>query len=272
MSKATDSKRAGKVWLVGAGPGAADLLTLRAAKLLAEADVVLHDALIGEEVLALATRAKRISVGKRCGRHSTAQRFINQQLIHAARTHAVVVRLKGGDPMLFGRAQEEMDALAEAGIDYEVVPGITAASAACAQLRVSLTRRGLSRAVALLTPRAGAGESPSQAVRANADVPTLALYMASHDSVAIARELLSCGRASDTPVAIIENASLPSSRECLTTLSDLAARPVSELLGTNGAPDGAVLVMLGEVFREVLEQRIDQSAPLSRNATNAASA
>jgi len=270
MSKATDDHLPGKVWLVGAGPGAADLLTLRAAKLLADADVVLHDALIVEEVLALASRAKRIPVGKRCGRHSTAQRFINQQLVHAARTHAVVVRLKGGDPMLFGRAQEEMDALAEAGIDYEVVPGITAASAACAQLRVSLTRRGLSRSVALLTPRAGAGENPSQAVRANADIPTLALYMASHESMAIAHELLACGRAPETPVAIIENASLPSSRECLTTLAGLAARPVSELLGTDGPPEGAVLVMLGEVFREALARRNDQFAPLSRHASNAA--
>ncbi|MFH1812906.1 MAG: uroporphyrinogen-III C-methyltransferase [Pseudomonadota bacterium] len=270
MSKATEAHLPGKVWLVGAGPGAADLLTLRAAKLLAEADVVLHDALIGEDVLALASRAKRIPVGKRCGRHSTAQRFINHQLVHAARTNAVVVRLKGGDPMLFGRAQEEMDALAEAGIDYEVVPGITAASAACAQLRVSLTRRGLSRSVALLTPRAGAGENPSQALRANADVPTLALYMASHESMAIARELMEYGRAPDTPVAVIENASLPSSRECLTTLSELAAQPVSELLGTEGPPEGAVLVMLGEVFREVLAQRIDQFAPLSRHAPNAA--
>ncbi|AOF82502.1 uroporphyrinogen-III C-methyltransferase [Methyloversatilis sp. RAC08] len=270
MSKTADSNLPGKVWLVGAGPGAADLLTLRAAKLLAEADVVLHDALILEEVLALASRAKRIPVGKRCGRHSTAQRFINQQLIHAARTHAVVVRLKGGDPMLFGRAQEEMDALADAGIDYEVVPGITAASAACAQLRVSLTRRGLSRSVALLTPRAGTGENPSQALRANADVPTLALYMASHESMAIAHELLTCGRAPETPVAIIENASLPSSRESLTTLSGLAARPVSELLGTDGPPEGAVLVMLGEVFREALAQRNNQIAPLSGHASNAA--
>lgn len=107
MSKTADSNLPGKVWLVGAGPGAADLLTLRAAKLLAEADVVLHDALILEEVLALASRAKRIPVGKRCGRHSTAQRFINQQLIHAARTHAVVVRLKGGDPMLFGARRKK---------------------------------------------------------------------------------------------------------------------------------------------------------------------
>jgi uroporphyrin-III C-methyltransferase len=270
MSKAHDEKLPGKVWLVGAGPGAVDLLTLRAAQLLAEADVVLHDALIGGDVLALARRAKRIPVGKRCGRHSTAQRFINQQLLHAARTHAVVVRLKGGDPMLFGRAHEEMDALKEAGIDYEVVPGITAASAACAQLRVSLTRRGLSRSVALLTPRAGAGENPSQALRANADLPTLALYMASHESMAIAQELLSFGRAAGTPVAIIENASLPASRECLTTLSGLAARPVSDLLGTDGIPGGAVLVMLGEVFREVLEQRSDQSVLPSRQGANAA--
>ena len=101
----------GTVYLVGAGPGAADLLTLRAANLLARADVVFHDALVHADVLALAPRALKIAVGKRCGRHSTAQRFIDKQLVDAAQRHAIVVRLKGGDPMLFGRAQEEIAAL-----------------------------------------------------------------------------------------------------------------------------------------------------------------
>jgi uroporphyrin-III C-methyltransferase len=105
----------GKVYLVGAGPGAPDLLTLRAARLLGEADIVLHDALVHPEVLTLAVRAELIPVGKRCGAHSTAQRFINKRLADAAREHRVVVRLKGGDPMLFGRAQEEIDALQAAG-------------------------------------------------------------------------------------------------------------------------------------------------------------
>ena len=116
----------GTVYLVGAGPGAADLLTVRAARLLAAADVVLHDALIGDDVLALAPHAQKIAVGKRCGAHSTSQRFINKRLVDAARRAKVVVRLKGGDPMLFGRAHEEIEALAAAGIDCEIVPGVTA--------------------------------------------------------------------------------------------------------------------------------------------------
>src|SRR3982751_3229657 len=112
----------GTVYLVGAGPGAPDLLTLRAARLLESADIVFHDALVHRDTLALAVRARRIDVGKRYARVSTEQRFIHRALIEAARTHAVVVRLKGGDPMLFGRAQEEIQALDEAGIEWEVVP------------------------------------------------------------------------------------------------------------------------------------------------------
>ena len=124
----------GTVYLIGAGPGAPDLLTLRAARLLERAQIVFHDALVHPETLALAERAEKIAVGKRCGAHSTAQRFINKRLIDAAKKHAIVVRLKGGDPMLFGRAQEEIDALRTAGIPVEVVPGVTAALAASAQL------------------------------------------------------------------------------------------------------------------------------------------
>src|SRR5215207_8260457 len=127
----------GTVYLVGAGPGAPDLLTLRAARLLESADIVFYDALVHPETIAIAADAERIAVGKRCGKHSTAQRFINKRLIDAARKHAVVVRLKGGDPMLFGRAHEEITALREAHIEYEVVPGVTAALAASAELGVS---------------------------------------------------------------------------------------------------------------------------------------
>src|SRR6187455_637785 len=127
----------GKVYLVGAGPGAPDLLTLRAARLLENADVVFHDALVHAETLALARRARRVDVGKRYGKVSTDQRFINRALVEAARSHEVVVRLKGGDPMLFGRAQEELEALEAAGIACEVVPGVTAALAAASTLRTS---------------------------------------------------------------------------------------------------------------------------------------
>ncbi len=272
MSKAAEGGPPGKVWLVGAGPGAADLLTVRATRLLEKADVVLHDALISADVLALAVQARLIPVGKRCGEHSAVQDFINEQLVHAALHHSCVVRLKGGDPMLFGRAQEEMNALADAGIEYEVVPGVTAASAASAQLRVSLTRRGVSRSVALLTPRAGEGEKPSQALRANADTPTLVLYMAAHESMAIGRELLDYGRSDDTPVAIVENASLASTRTRVTTLAMLATQPITKLLELPEAPSGAVLIMLGEVFREELARRsksdncIESSAKLSGDA------
>ncbi len=155
------SEEPGTVHLVGAGPGAPDLITLRAARLLARADIVFYDALVHPETLALAERAEKIAVGKRCGKHSTLQRFINKRLIDAALKHAVVVRLKGGDPMLFGRAQEEIDALHAAGIRCEVVPGVTAALAASAELQISLTRRGVSRNVTFVTPRVGAGEDAS---------------------------------------------------------------------------------------------------------------
>jgi len=125
------------VYLVGAGPGAADLLTLRAARLLSQADIVFYDALVQPEVIALAEKAVKISVGKRCGKHSSAQRFIHKRLIDAAHAGQTVVRLKGGDPMLFGRAQEEIDALSKAGIDVEVVPGVSAAFATSARLGIS---------------------------------------------------------------------------------------------------------------------------------------
>ena len=122
----------GKVYLVGAGPGAPDLLTLRAARLLGEADIVFYDALVHPDTLKLAAKARLVDVGKRNGKVSTEQRFTNRALVEAAKTHAVVVRLKGGDPMLFGRAHEELEALHEAGIEAEVVPGITAALATVA--------------------------------------------------------------------------------------------------------------------------------------------
>ena len=128
----------GIVYLVGAGPGAPDLLTVRAVRLLGEADIVFHDALIGPEVLSLAPRAEKVAVGKRCGRHSTAQQFINKRLVDAACRHKVVVRLKGGDPMLFGRAHEEIAWLQQHSIRVEVVPGVTAALAAGALLGAPL--------------------------------------------------------------------------------------------------------------------------------------
>lgn len=233
----------GKVYLVGAGPGAADLLTLRAARVLAEADIVFHDALVHPDVLAVASRAEKIAVGKRCGKHSTAQRFINKRLVDAARRHRVVVRLKGGDPMLFGRAQEELDALRAAGIEVEVVPGVTAALAAAADLGVSLTRRGLSRNVVFVTPRVGEGEPANDWAATVARADTAVIYMGAGEAAAIAAALLARGKPSSLPVVVVENASLPESRRWFTTLGALPGRD-------GDAFHGPVLLLLGEVFAE----------------------
>lgn len=237
------SKLPGVVHLVGAGPGAPDLITLRAARLLAEADIVFYDALVHPDTLALAERAEKIAVGKRCGKHSTLQRFINKRLIDAARKHAVVVRLKGGDPMLFGRAQEEIDALRAAGIRCEVVPGVTAALAASAELQISLTRRGLSRNVTFVTPRVGAGEKASDWVKSICNADSAVMYMAAGQSASIARTLIANGLPADMPVMIVENASLPAMTQAVTTLGELQG--ATERL-THGGP---ALLMIGRVFQ-----------------------
>ncbi|MGH8712305.1 MAG: uroporphyrinogen-III C-methyltransferase, partial [Burkholderiales bacterium] len=131
----------GKVYLIGAGPGAPDLITVRGAEILKRADIVFYDALVHPDTVAFAVNAKKVAVGKRCSRVSTDQRFINRNLVGAAHKYQTVVRLKGGDPMLFGRAQEEIAALEKAGIEYEIVPGVTAALGASAEVGISLTRR-----------------------------------------------------------------------------------------------------------------------------------
>ncbi len=232
----------GIVYLVGAGPGAPDLLTLRAARLLSAADIVFYDALVHPDTLALAGCAKKVAVGKRCGKHTTRQRFINKRLIDAASKHAVVVRLKGGDPMLFGRAQEEIDALRAAGIRCEVVPGVTAALAASAELQISLTRRGMSRNVTFVTPRAGAGEEASDWVKSICNADSAVMYMAAGQSSAIAAKLIASGVAADMPVLIVENASLPGMQQTATTLGEL--QNAAELV-THGGP---ALLMIGRVF------------------------
>ena len=237
----------GTVHLVGAGPGAPDLLTLRAARLLGEADIVFYDALASPEVLALAARAEKIAVGKRCGAHSTAQRFINKRLIEAARKHRVVVRLKGGDPMLFARAQEEIDALVAAGVTVEVVPGVTAALAAAAELGVSLTRRGVSRSVVFATPRAGEGESRSAWARAVRAGDTAVLYMAAGDAPAVQRALREAGVRGDIPVAMAENLSLPQATIAAGTLDELPT-----LCEHRGG--GPAVVLIGEVWRGAAAQ------------------
>ena len=231
----------GKVWLVGAGPGAPDLLTLRAARLLEAADIVFFDALVHPGTLALAKNARLVDVGKRFGQVSTEQRFINRSIVEAARSHATVVRLKGGDPMVFGRAQEEIDALEEAGIDYEVVPGITAALAASAALGTSLTRRGIARTLAFLTPRVGRDEQASEWLPAATAADSVALYMAAGAAQTIARDLIAAGKPASLAAVLVESVSLPAERRTFTTLGALAASALAKA-------HGPVVMLVGEVF------------------------
>ncbi|MDP3670165.1 MAG: uroporphyrinogen-III C-methyltransferase [Telluria sp.] len=239
----------GKVYLIGAGPGAQDLITLRGARLLAQADVVLHDALVTEEMLALCPQAHKIAVGKRCGQLSTAQAFINKQMVDNARKFPLVVRLKGGDPMMFGRADEELRALEEAGIEVEVVPGITTALAAAAATRQPLTKRGVARSVAFFTSST-APAHPEQATIPDTD--TLVQYMGGREAIVTAQRLLDQGRRADTPVVVIENCSRADQRILRLTLATLAQGL--------GAAHGPVLVMLGDALKMRARQAADSEA------------
>jgi uroporphyrin-III C-methyltransferase len=232
----------GKVYLVGAGPGAPDLLTLRAARLLEQADIVFHDALVHPETIALAARAEKIAVGKRCGKHSTAQQFINKRLVDAAKRHEVVVRLKGGDPMMFGRAQEEIAALEDAGVACEIVPGVTAALAAAAALKTSLTQRGSARSVTFATPRVGVAEPDSTWAHGLAAADAGAVYMGVGEAELIARTLIASGKPGGLPVAVVESASLPQQRVRYTTLADLPDLASASITGP-------ALILVGPQFR-----------------------
>src|SRR5476649_2911764 len=208
----------GKVYLIGAGPGAQDLITLRGARLLAQADVVLHDALVTDEMLELCPQAEKILVGKRCGQLSTAQQFINKKLVDNAHKFPLVVRLKGGDPMLFGRADEELRALEDAGIEVEVVPGITTALAAAAASQQPLTKRGVARSVAFFT----SSTAPDQADQITLpDSDTLVQYMGGREAIATARNLLARGSSPQTPVVVIENCSRTDERILRMKLGEL---------------------------------------------------
>jgi uroporphyrin-III C-methyltransferase len=239
------SSTLGKVYLVGAGPGAADLITVRGAALLAKADVVFHDALVEEAMLAYCPQAEKIAVGKRCGKHSTAQKFINKRLVDAARKHQVVVRLKGGDPMIFGRADEEITELEEAGIEVEVVPGITAALAAAATLKQSLTLRGVARSVAFSTQAKATDSSALPLPTAD----TVVIYMGRDEAVTIAHQLLEQGRPATLPVRIIEAISTERERSLALTLGEMAAGQATDWFDGQ-AP---ALLLVGAVFSNRLE-------------------
>jgi uroporphyrin-III C-methyltransferase len=254
----------GRVHLVGAGPGAADLLTLRAARLLARADLVLHDALVSEEVLALATRARRLCVGKRAGRPSADQGFINRLLVRAARRHETVVRLKGGDPMLFGRAHEEIAACVAAGVAVEVVPGVSAGFAAAADLATSLTRRGVSRSVAFVTPVVARGSAADDGwAKAAAAADSVVVYMGRDHAGRVRDALVAQGVSPDAPVVLVESAGTGAMRPRGGALADLPA--IAERSG-----EGPALLLVGQAFAETAAGLAADAAdgPVDRRAAH----
>ncbi len=234
---------AGRVALVGAGPGDPGLLTLRALRLLNEADVILHDRLVSDDVLALARRdATRIDVGKRVGGdHDATQQHIHALLVAHARAGRRVVRLKGGDPFVFGRGGEELEALREAGIDFEVVPGITAATACAAYAGIPLTHRTHAQSLHLLTAQARDGDADHDWRALAKPHQTLVFYMGVQGLARLRDNLITHGRAASTPVALVENGSRPQQRVVAGTLAQLP-----ELAAAHAVRAPALLVV-GEV-------------------------
>lgn len=232
----------GCVWLVGAGPGDPELLTRKAERLIRSASVIFHDALVGPGVLELAAAGTRlVYVGKRSGRHSKDQASIDQLIVAAALAGERVVRLKGGDPSIFGRATEELDACRAAGVPVSICPGITAASAASAALGASLTLRGLARKLTFVTAHARAGEALELDWAALADPQaTLAIYMGKAAAGLLSRQLIAAGLPPSTPVAMVENASLLDQR-LLRTRLDLLPLAAQAALG-----DGPAILLIGE--------------------------
>ena len=235
----------GRVQLVGAGPGAADLLTVRALRAIEGAQALLYDALIPDEILALAPRAcVKIQTGKRAGRASMQQATINRLMLRLARRGLRVVRLKGGDPSIFGRVGEELAFLQGHGFETEVVPGVTAACAAAAQFGFPLTHRGEARRVVFATARTRDGCLVGDWRSAADPEATLAIYMGAGQADAVFAGLISAGRSADTPVIIIENAGRPETRCFTGTLSTPADEIGPGLLGP-------ALILVGEVARRV---------------------
>jgi uroporphyrin-III C-methyltransferase/precorrin-2 dehydrogenase/sirohydrochlorin ferrochelatase len=244
----------GFVWLVGAGPGAGDLLTLRAHRLLQEADVIVHDALVPASVVAMGRRdAARIDVGKRKGRHSTSQEEINAILVREAAEGRRVVRLKSGDPLVFGRAGEEIFALRAAGVPFEVVPGVTAALAAAAEAEIPLTMRGAASSIVFAAGHAAAGEAPDWTPLALSGA-TVAVYMGRSVAAQVAAGLIGAGLSPATPVAIVEKASLAGARHFSGTLADLAR------CGANDDGDAPTLILIG---RATAQGALSLAAPLA---------
>ncbi len=239
----------GKVYLVGGGPGDPELLTVKAVKILSRANIVLHDALVSREVLALiAPTAELIDVGKRAGRKLLTQEEINALLVSSAGSHEIVVRLKGGDPLIFGRAGEEMGALRDAAIEFEIVPGITAGLGAAAAAGISLTDRRYASQVLFTTIQR---DTPNRAIQwaGISGATTLVIYMPGPDYGHVADELRDAGWSLNMPCAIISHASGPDQGIRSTHLSELAHE------STLPAP---AIIVVGRVARQAAQEMSDE--------------
>jgi uroporphyrin-III C-methyltransferase len=236
--------RPGRVYLVGAGPGDPELLTLKAVRILGNADVVLVDDLVNRAVLVhIREGARVIKVGKRGGCKSTPQAFIERLLIAEAKAGRKVVRLKGGDPFIFGRGGEEIEALTRAGVEYEVVNGITSGLAAATAAGVPLTHRDCAQGVAFVTAHAASDSARDWVALAKGGM-TLVIYMGVATSTVTQNALIAAGLAGSTPVAVIQDATLPRERQLRTTLQHLAHDIAAHEIAS------PAIMVIGEVARE----------------------
>lgn len=246
------SDAAGKVYLVGAGPGDPELLTLKAARILRSAEVVLHDDLVGAGVLDLIPKTAQLhNVGKRCGRKSMSQPEINVLLVELALVGSEVVRLKGGDPLIFGRAGEELEALREAGIEVEIVPGVSSALAAAAAAQIPVTHRELASSIVFLAGHHAKGQSADGVIERLSSRTTYAVYMPGYGYAGMSDRLKAAGLSAETPCAIVSQVATPGERVYRTTLGELPAAPQLP------AP---TLLFVGEVVRMAAHATLESNA------------
>lgn len=237
----------GKVYLVGAGPGDPELLTLKAHRILRAADVVLHDALVSEEILGLVRASARVqNVGKRCGRKLVSQEEIHSLMVTYAREGGVVVRLKGGDPSIFGRGSEEMEALRACGIEFEIIPGVTAATAAAASAQIALTDRRVASRLIFLTNHCVTGNDARSAGELNCARATYVVYMPGSDFEQLSQRLRAAGLDSDTPCVIVSRVSTSEEAVHITRVGNLAKSP---------RPPAPALLIAGEVAADICRAR-----------------
>ncbi|MFL6444458.1 MAG: uroporphyrinogen-III C-methyltransferase [Candidatus Sulfotelmatobacter sp.] len=253
----------GKVYLVGAGPGDPDLLTVKALRLLRTADAVLYDDLVSREILNLVSPSAQIhNVGKRCGKKNIQQAEINFLMITLAESGQQVVRLKSGDPMIFGRAGEEIESLRHAGISYEIVPGVTSALGAAAAAEIPLTHRRMSSAVVFLTAHQASGREAAEWSRLASSGSTLVIYMPGRDYTSLSAKLRAAQLPGDTPCAVISRASTSQQQAHRTTIAELPNAPHL---------DSPTLLVVGDVVRLANLQEIPGVTEIAEFSSEASS-